>query len=122
MRKEFIMRLLYSCLIALSLTLGGLMLASSPAVADALDDARAAGQIGERPDGYVAVVDASAPASVKSLADSINRQRREAYQKIANEKGVPIEQIGALTAEKIIREKLSPGMFYMDASGAWIQK
>lgn len=116
------MRILYSFLIAFSLAIGGLTLAIAPAAADALDDARAAGQIGERPDGYVAVVDAGAPASIKSLADSINRQRREAYQKIANEKGVPIEQIGALTAEKIIREKLKPGMFYMDASGAWKQK
>jgi uncharacterized protein YdbL (DUF1318 family) len=116
------MRILYSLLIALSLMTGGLALASSPAFADALDDARAAGQIGERPDGYVAVVDAGAPANIKELAASINRQRRDAYQKIANEKGVPIEQIGALTAEKIINEKLRPGMFYMDASGAWKQK
>jgi uncharacterized protein YdbL (DUF1318 family) len=116
------MRFLYSLLIALSLSLGAAALGAAPAAADPLDDARAAGQIGERPDGYVAVVDASAPANIKSLADSINRQRREAYQKIANQKGVPIEQIGALTAEKIINENLRPGMFYMDASGAWKQK
>lgn len=116
------MRSLFSALIALMLVFGGLAAAAPAAFADALDDARAAGQIGERPDGYVAVVDASAPTSVKSLVDSINRQRREAYQKIATEKGVPIEQIGALTAEKIINEKLRPGMYYMNASGTWKQK
>lgn len=116
------MRLIHSLLIVLSLGLGAALMGAAPAAADPLDDARAAGQIGERPDGYVAVVDASAPASIKALADSINRQRREAYQKIAQEKGVAIEQIGALTAEKIINEKLRPGMFYMDASGAWKQK
>ena len=116
------MRFISSLLIALSLLVAAGTFAAAPAHAEALDDARAAGQVGERPDGYVALVDANAPASVKSLVDSINRQRRDAYQKIANEKGVPIEQIGALTAEKIIREKLSPGMFYMDAGGAWKQK
>lgn len=116
------MRLIHSFLIALSLLVAAGTFAAAPAYADALDDARAAGQVGERPDGYVALVDANAPASVKSLVDSINRQRRDAYKQIADQKGVPIEQIGALTAEKIIREKLSPGMFYMDAGGAWKQK
>jgi uncharacterized protein YdbL (DUF1318 family) len=116
------MRSLYSFLIALSLMLGSAALAAPAAFADQLDDARAAGHIGERPDGYVAIVNSAAPASIKTLVDSINRQRREAYQKIATEKGVPIEQIGALTAEKIINEKLRPGMYYMDASGTWKQK
>lgn len=116
------MRNLHSFLIALSLILGGLAWAPGAAFADALDDARMAGQIGERPDGYVALVDAAAPASVKALVGSINSQRREAYRKIAGEKGVPIEQIGALTAEKIVNENLRPGMFYMDASGVWKQK
>ena len=45
-----------------------------------------------------------------------------ARNKIAAEKGVPVEQIGAITAEKIIREILQPGMYYMDATGAWKTK
>jgi uncharacterized protein YdbL (DUF1318 family) len=97
-------------------------IAALPAHADALDDARAAGLVGERADGYAAVVDPSAPANVKSLVNDINAKRRAAYQKIAGEKGVPVEQIGAITAEKIIREILQPGMYYMDASGTWKQK
>jgi uncharacterized protein YdbL (DUF1318 family) len=97
-------------------------IAALPAHADAFDDARAAGLVGERADGYAAVVDPSAPANVKALVNDINAKRRAAYQKIAGEKGVPIEQIGAITAEKIIREILQPGMYYMDASGTWKQK
>lgn len=108
-------------LVALFLV-GGLGLATLPARADALDDARAAGQIGERADGYVALVDNGAPANVKSLVNDVNAKRRTAYQKIAGEKGVPTEQIGAITAEKIIREILQPGMYYMDATGSWKQK
>ncbi|WP_374307084.1 YdbL family protein [Dongia sp.] len=116
------MRHLLRTLMATLLLVGSLGLAALPARADAFDDARAAGLIGERADGYAAVVDPSAPANVKALVNDINTKRRAAYQKIAGEKGVPVEQIGAITGEKIIREILQPGMYYMDASGSWKQK
>jgi uncharacterized protein YdbL (DUF1318 family) len=106
--------------------LSGLLLAlamvfSAPAMADALDDARAAGVVGERPDGLVAPVSPGAPANVLSLVQSVNAQRMEKYQQIANQKGVPVEQIGAIAGEKIIG-KLKPGYKYMDSSGNWVTK
>ena len=55
-------------------------------------------------------------------AREIVKMQAAGYQKIAAEKGVPVEQIGAITAEKIIREILQPGMYYMDATGAWKTK
>jgi uncharacterized protein YdbL (DUF1318 family) len=97
------------------------MMFALPAMADALDDARAAGLIGERPDGLVAPVSPNAPANIQSLVQSVNAQRMEKYQQIANEKGVPADQIGAITAEKIIA-KLKPGWYYMDSSGNWVRK
>jgi uncharacterized protein YdbL (DUF1318 family) len=45
----------------------------------------------------------------------------EKYQQISAEKGVPVEQVGAITGEKIIA-KLPAGWFYMDSSGNWVQK
>lgn len=116
------MRNAFRSFLATLLLIGGLGLATLPAHADALDDARASGQVGERADGYVAVVDPAAPANVKNLVNDINAKRRAAYQQIAGEKGVPVEQIAAITAEKIIREVLQPGMYYMDATGSWKQK
>lgn len=106
--------------------LGGLLMAlammfAAPAMADSLDQARAAGLVGERPDGYVAPVSGSAPADIMSLIQSVNSQRMQKYQQIAAEKGVPVEQVAALTAEKIIA-KLKPGWYYMNASGQWVQK
>jgi uncharacterized protein YdbL (DUF1318 family) len=106
--------------------LGSLMMAlammfAAPAMADSLDQARAAGLVGERPDGYVAAVSANAPADVMSLVQSVNAQRLQRYQQIAGEKGVPVQQVGAITAEKIIA-KLKPGWYYMNASGQWVQK
>ena len=106
--------------------LSGLLLAlamvlSAPAMADALDSARAAGLVGERPDGLVAPVSRSAPADILSLVQSVNAQRMEKYQQIANQKGVPVEQIGAIAGEKIIA-KLKSGYKYMDSSGNWVTK
>ncbi|HNB27889.1 MAG TPA: YdbL family protein [Alphaproteobacteria bacterium] len=94
---------------------------AAPAMADPLDDARAAGQIGERPDGYVAAVSGSAPGDIQALVQSTNAKRQKAYQDIATKQGVPVEQVGALTAEKIIG-KMPAGWYYMNSSGAWVQK
>lgn len=106
--------------------LGGLLMVlamvfAAPAMADALSDARAAGLVGERPDGLLAPTTPNAPANVMSLVQQINAQRMEKYQQIATEKGVPVEQVGAITGEKIIA-KLKPGFFYMNASGQWVKK
>ena len=99
-----------------------LMLPASFAHADALDDARAAGLLGERPDGYVDVVNPSATPDIVNLKEQINAQRRKIYQQLAGEKGVPVEEVGALAAEKTISQKLKPGMYYMNSAGQWVQK
>lgn len=106
----------------LSSLLAVLMIAfAAPAFADSLDDARAAGQIGERPDGLVGAVSPNAPANIKSLVQATNARRLEKYQQIGAEKGVPADQVGAIAGEKII-SNLRSGWFYMDASGNWVQK
>ena len=61
------------------------------------------------------------PSPQLSLVQSVNAQRMEKYQQIANQKGVPVEQIGAIAGEKIIG-KLKPGYKYMDSSGNWVTK
>jgi uncharacterized protein YdbL (DUF1318 family) len=99
-----------------------LALPISAAYADALDDARAAGLVGERPDGYVDAVQPNPPGNVQQLITQINAERRKVYQQLAGEKGVPVEEVGALAAEKTIAQKLKPGMYYMNSSGQWVQK
>ncbi|HVT51800.1 MAG TPA: YdbL family protein [Dongiaceae bacterium] len=90
--------------------------------ADPLDDARAAGQIGERPDGYVDSVAPNPSPAIQQLISDINAQRRKFYEQLAGQKGVPAEEIGALAAEKTIAQKLKPGMYYMNSAGQWMQK
>jgi uncharacterized protein YdbL (DUF1318 family) len=99
-----------------------LALPASFAHADALDDARAAGLLGERPDGYVDAVTANPTPDILNLKEQINAQRRKVYQQLAGEKGVPVEEVGALAAEKTISQRLKPGMYYMNSSGQWVQK
>ena len=106
--------------------LSGLLIAltmvfAAPAMADSLEQARDSGLVGERPDGLVAAVSPNVPADIMSLIQSVNAKRMEKYQQISNEKGVPVEQVGAITGEKIIA-KLKPGWYYMDASGNWVKK
>ncbi len=90
--------------------------------ADSLDSARAAGLVGERPDGYVDFVKPNPPADVQKLVTDINAQRRKVYEQLAGEKGVPVEEVGALAAEKTISQKLQPGWYYMNSAGQWVQK
>ncbi|HVJ43561.1 MAG TPA: YdbL family protein [Dongiaceae bacterium] len=97
------------------------VLLAAPAWAETLDGARAKGLVGERPDGYVGAVGAPTP-DIQTLIATINAQRRAKYESIAKQKGVPVEQIGALTAEKVIQENLQPGWYYMNDSGNWVKK
>ena len=92
------------------------------AFADSLDDARAAGLVGERPDGYVDYVTPNPTPDLRKLVDSINAQRRKVYEQLAGEKGVPAEEVGALAAEKTISPRLKPGWYYLNSSGQWVKK
>ncbi|HVY98170.1 MAG TPA: YdbL family protein [Dongiaceae bacterium] len=92
------------------------------AQADSLDSARAAGLVGERPDGYVDYVTPNPSPDIQKLVNDINAQRRKVYEQLAGQKGVPVEEVGALAAEKTIAQKLQPGWYYMNSSGQWVQK
>jgi hypothetical protein len=108
------------------LAAGGLALAlmiaqATGAVSGPLDDAKAAGLIGERPDGYVAAVEPNPSPEIAALVERINSKRRAAYAEIAAEDGVPVDQVAALTAEKI-RAQAAPGEYFMTPDGGWAQK
>lgn len=85
-----------------------------------LDAARAAGQVGERFDGYAAVHGA-APANVQSLVQQVNGERRALYAERAAAQKVPVEAIGRIYAAEILR-KLPPGSWVFGEDGRWRQK
>jgi hypothetical protein len=106
----------------LALLLIAVLLPLAAASADGLDAARAAGLLGERPDGYVDTVTPNPTPDIVKLKDDINAQRRKVYEQLAGQKGVPVEEVAALAAEKTISQKLQPGWYYMDSSGQWVKK
>lgn len=99
-------------------------LAFAPAVAQAseLDDAKTRGQIGERFDGYLGVVEEPAPSNVKALVEDINRQRRTQYEKVAEKNNVALAQVGRVAGAKLI-ERTKQGQFVLpNDSDGWIQQ
>ena len=92
-----------------------------PAAADSLDEAKAEGQVGERIDGYVGVVDANAPGEVRALVDEVNAERREKYAEIAAERGTSVQAVAQIAGQKLI-ERAPKGEYVMGADGRWRQK
>jgi uncharacterized protein YdbL (DUF1318 family) len=107
--------------IAALLAMALLAVPTGVALADQLADAKKAGSVGERPDGYLGLVQQSAGAEVKALVESINGKRREEYRAIAEKRGTSVEAVAALAGAKLI-EKTPPGQYVMTKSGRWVQK
>jgi uncharacterized protein YdbL (DUF1318 family) len=93
--------------------------AAAPAAALDLDEARTAGQIGERPDGLVGAVTPNANAEVTALVETINRARLDAYRALAQKEGTPLEAVQAVAGERQLQAAARNGWFVLDASGRW---
>ena len=112
----------------LSIRLASLLLLFSlslPAVAmnlneamSALGDAKASGQLGEMPDGYLGVVVAS--DQVAEIAQLINQARRSEYQKLAAQNGIQLSDVEAIAGQKT-NEKTPAGQF-IQLQGKWQRK
>jgi uncharacterized protein len=104
-----------------AIVLLGIGLGIAPVHAGALEDAKAAGLVGERIDGYLGVVDSGAPASVKSLVDQINAERQVKYADIAQKQGAPVAAVAQIAGKKLI-ERAGAGEYVMGADGQWQRK
>lgn len=87
----------------------------------ALVDAKLSGAVGERPDGLVAVVEATSDPTIQALVQSVNAQRLAEYEKIAIDTGAPVAAVQARAGRQII-QSLPKGQYFMDAAGRWRQK
>ena len=108
----------------LTLRIGAVLLllcAALPAAAQSLDQAKAAGQVGERIDGYVGVVDANAPGDIRALVDEVNAEREAKYAEIAAERGTSVQAVAQIAGQKLI-ERAPGGQYVLGADGQWRQK
>lgn len=107
---------------AMLMAAGALALAGVSAAAWAQRDpayaaARAAGQVGEQPDGYLGVVGAGS-ADLRALVNAINIQRKAAYTQKAQASGATVEQL-AFTSGCNLIQQTSAGEKYRTPDGAW---
>ena len=106
---------------AVALVVLSLGLLAAPARAASLDQAKEAGQVGERIDGYVGVVDANAPADVRAMVDQINGERKTKYQEIADKQKAPLAAVAQIAGKKLI-ERTPAGQYVLGADGQWRKK
>jgi len=94
---------------------------SAPAVAqDALAAAKAAGQIGERPDGLVGFLP-GAPETAERLVQQVNAQRIARYRDIAKSNGTTLEQVQVVAGKQLV-ERTPAGQYVEAAPGRWVRK
>lgn len=97
------------------------ILIAAPAFALDFQSAKSQGLVGETLSGYIAPV-GPASAEVSAVVTDINAKRKAEYQRISAGNGQPLSVVEKLAAEKLYEERLSPGDYYRDASGAWKRK
>lgn len=78
--------------------------------------ARSAGQVGEKPDGYLAVVGGG--GDIRALVDKINIQRRANYTERARAQNATVEEY-AFTQGCILIQRTAPGEKYQAPDGSW---
>lgn len=108
------MRLIFLLLLALA-SLGETAWAQDSA---AIVQARRAGLIGERYDGYLGVVSPTISPQLRSQVGAINIRRRALYSNLAARRGVSPEEVGITAACSLLR-RISVGEFYLPGQGGW---
>jgi uncharacterized protein YdbL (DUF1318 family) len=104
-------------LLLLSLSLPAAALNLNQAMS-ALGDAKASGQLGEMPNGYLGVVEGGGQGN--EIARLINQARRSEYQKLANANSIALSEVEAIAGQKAI-DRTSPGQ-YIQLQGQWRRK
>lgn len=106
-----------SIMIAGALVLAGLATATYAQRDPAYAAARASGQVGEQPDGYLGIVGA-ATADLRALVANINIQRKAAYTQKAAASGATVEQLAFTSGCNLIAQT-SAGEKYRSPDGVW---
>jgi uncharacterized protein YdbL (DUF1318 family) len=83
----------------------------------AIRAAKAAGQVGERFDGYLGMA-GSAPPALRREVEAINIRRRAHYANLANAKGVTPQEVG-ITAGCLTLRSVAVGEPYLLADNLW---
>jgi uncharacterized protein len=107
--------------IAAAAALLGALVLAAPAAAQQRDPAyaaaRAAGQVGEKTDGYLGYPVPPSP-EIRRMAEDINIKRRAVYARKAAEQKVTVEDY-AFTSACLLIADTDPGEKYQAPNGTW---
>ncbi|WP_426267494.1 YdbL family protein [Sphingomonas sp. LHG3443-2] len=92
--------------------------AGAAAAQSAYFDARTAGQVGERFDGYLGYPAGTPGAQARSQTEALNIRRRALYSGLAQRRGVSPQEVG-ITAGCTLLARVSVGERYLLADGQW---
>lgn len=105
----------------IGLAAGLLVAAAAPLGAQAgasLGQARTAGLIGERYDGYLGYAAQPSSALLRSQAESVNIRRRALYTDLATRRGASPQEVG-ITAGCTLLGRVAVGEAYLLNDGVW---
>ena len=105
-----------------ALGVAGAALAQTSAQKAQIDQAKAAGTVGEQADGYLGFRVPSSDASLTQAVQVTNQARREVYASAARDTGVTPEVAGARMFEGQLLPRVSSGQWYRNDRGQWVQR
>jgi uncharacterized protein YdbL (DUF1318 family) len=93
--------------------------AVTPAFPMSVDDAKTKGLVGEKPNGYLGVVNPGSQEA-QTLTNEVNQKRRQAYEDIAARNRTQLETVEALAGEKAIQN--TKAGHFVEGPGGWTRK
>ena len=105
-----------------ALGFAGAAVAQTGAQKAQIDQAKAAGAVGEQPDGYLGFRTPTSDASLRAAVDATNAGRRAAYARSATDAGTSADVAGARMFESQLLPRISSGQWYRNAQGQWVQR
>ncbi len=97
-----------------------LWLSCQAALALDLQTAKSQGMVGETPSGYLAPVHQAPNGEVRQLVQSINQQRKQEYNKIAQRNNTTLQAVEKLAGKQAL-EKTPQGQYIL-LNGTWNKK
>jgi len=76
---------------------------------------------GGQADGYLGLVTGTASAEIRAAVNDINIRRKQAYTRMARDKGESVENVGKVFALDLI-SRVPAGQMYKDGNGSWKRK
>ena len=105
-----------------ALGVAGAAVAQTSAQKALIDQAKAAGTVGEQADGYLGFRNSTSDSALRAAVDATNAGRRAAYARSAADAGTTADVAGARMFETQLLPRISSGQWYRNASGQWVRR